>query len=174
MMKYISRRNLFPVCVLCLATVVMLTGCEPLRKKFTRQKKKGDVVNEKFIPVLEPEVYKVKEYGTEESYAQHYSLLKIWFSDFASTYDQTVNEKRQMYNLDAALKELKEMQKLLTGPVLDELSGVEKQIVFIRDEYSKPKSFRNDARIHSEIREIQSKINKKLKIQAVKDNFVSE
>lgn len=168
-----SRRWL-SVCALCLAVVVLLTGCEPLRKKFTRQKKKGDVVNEKFIPVLEPEEYHVKKYGAEESYAQHYSLLKVWFSDFASTYDQTSNEKRQIYNLDAALKELKEMRNLLNGPILDELSGVEKQIVLIRDEYTKPKSFRNDARIRSEIRAVQSGINKKFKTDLVKGSFISE
>ncbi len=174
MMNNIFRRSWFSVCVVCLAAVVLLTGCEPLRKKFTRQKKKSDAVNQKFIPVLDPEEYHVKQYGAEESYAQHYSLLKVWFSDFASTYEQTVNEKRQLYNLNAALEELQEMKKLLKSPVLEELSGIEKQILYIRGEYEKSKAFRNDARIRSEIREVQSKVNKKFKTELVKESFIAE
>ncbi len=174
MMNYFSRRNGLSVFVLCLAVVVFLTGCEPLRKKFTRQKKKDRVVNEKFIPVLEPEEYPVKQYGPQDAYAQHYSLFKVWFSDFVNTYEQTINEKRVIYNLDAALKELGEMQKVLKSPVQEELAKVEKQVQFIRNEYAKPKAFRNDARIRSEIRGIQATVNKKFKLEMLKGSFLGE
>ena len=172
--KYFSRRNWLSVCALCLVVTVLFTGCEPLRKKFTRQKKKDQVGDEKFIPVLEPQEYPVKKYGAEDSYAQHYSMFKIWFSDFANTYEQTINEKKQIYNLDAALKETVEMEKLLKSPLQEELAKIRKQVQFIRDEYAKPKTFRNIARIHSEIRSVDAAMHKSFKPAIVKGNFVGE
>ena len=168
--NYFSRRNRLPVCVLCLVTVLFLTGCEPLRKKFTRQKKKNITGTEEFIPVLEPEEYPVKQYGPQDAYAQHYSLCKIWFSDFIASSEES-NEKKQKNSLDAALKEVEEMEKVLKSPGLEALDKIKKQIQFVRDQYNKPRSFRSSARIASEARDIDMTLRKKLKPEMLKESF---
>jgi hypothetical protein len=151
---------------LCMAVVVSSAGCEPLRKKFTRQKKKDKETSD-FIPVLEPVDYPVKQYGAKEAYAQHYSLFKVWFSDFDTSRREAANEKKMVYDLDAALKELGEMENLLKGPSKDELVKVKGQVQFIRDEFSKPKAFRNEGRINNEFNSADMAIRKKFKPNAL-------
>ena len=173
MTNFSIRRNLLLMCALCLVVTLVSSGCEPLRKKFTRQKKKNQAVNDKFIPVFEPEEYPVKQYGAQEAYGQHYSLFRVWFSDFTTGYEQRDNEKRQVYDLDAALKELGEMEKVLKSPAKDDLAKVRKQVQFIRDEYEKPQAFRNAARIRSELRDIDRTMRNKFKLENIQGSFVT-
>jgi len=155
---------------LCLAVLVSAAGCEPLRKKFTRQKKK-DQINNEIIPVLEPIEYPAKQHGAKEDYAQHYSLFRVWFSDFDTSRREVANEKKIIYDLDAALKELDEMAKLLKSPSKDELGKIKQQVQFIRDEYEKPKAFRNDGKINSEMRSVDMIMRKQFKPGLLSANF---
>ena len=145
--------------ILCAAVLVSSAGCEPLRKKFTRQKKKGDVSTE-IIPVLEPVDYPVKQYGAQEAYAQHYSLCKVWLSDFQTSRQQQmlINDKRLMASLDAALKEIDEMQKLLKDT--DQLAKIKEQVQWVHDDFAKPQAFRNEVRINSALRSVDDMMRK--------------
>jgi len=156
---------------LCL-TVLVSAGCEPLRKKFTRQKKKDDKVSN-FIPVLEPIDYPAKQYGAKEGYAQHYSLFKIWFSDFDVLREQSRNEKKIIADLDAAINELTEMEKYLQGASKDELAKIKSQVQLIRNEFDKAKSFRNQARLNSDVRAIDMAVRKKLKPDVVETDLIN-
>ncbi len=139
---------------LCLTVLVSSAGCEPLRKKFTRQKKKENQGKE-IIPVLEPIDYPAKQHGTKEDYAQHYSLLRVWMSDFDTSRQlQEANEKKLIYDLDAALKELNEMDRILKSLNKEELAKLKAQVQYVRDQYAQPKAFRNSARINTEMRAI--------------------
>ena len=167
-------RRWLPACALCLAVTVLSTGCEPLRKKFIRQKKKNKEDTGDFIPVLEPEVYPVKKFGRMEEYAQQYSLFSVWVSDFADNFETMNNEKRLLNDLDAALKAVDQMQKLVKSPVADDLGKIKGQVQFVRDEYNKPKAFRNVSRINSEIRNLDMTMRKKFKVDMVKEQLVAE
>jgi hypothetical protein len=137
---------------LCMAVMVSSMGCEPLRKKFTRQKKKGQTGKE-IIPVLEPVDYPAKQYGTKEDYAKHYSLFRVWISDF-DTNRRDASDKKLVYDLDAALNELGEMENILKNPKKEELATLKTQVQFVRDQYAQPEAFRNSARIDTEMRAI--------------------
>jgi hypothetical protein len=167
MMKH---RTWLTVC-LCAVVLVSSAGCEPLRKKFTRQKKKGDTSKE-IIPVLEPVEYPVPHHGAKEDYAQHYSLFRVWLSDFMTNYGSALNERKLVSDLDASLKELDEMAKLLKTPAQEDLAKVKAQLEYIRREYDKSSAaFRNRARIDSELRSIDSTMRKKFKPELLNDQF---
>ena len=153
---------------LCLAVLVSSSsGCVPLRKKFTRQKKK-DHESKEIIPVLEPIDYPAKHHGAKEEYAQHYSLCRVWLSDFDMSRDlQMNNEKKLVLNLDAALKEVGEMDQVVSGAGKDQLAKIRVQLQFVRNEYDKPKSFRNETRISNELRSIDKAL------RAIKPDMVS-
>jgi len=146
---------------LCMAVLVSSAGCEPLRKKFTRQKKKGDVSNE-IIPVLEPVEYPVKQHDAKEEYAQHYSLCKVWLSDFDTSRRQMmlINDKRMMASLDGALKEIDEMQSILKDAGKDQLAKIKEQVQWVHDEFAKPQAFRNEVRINSALRSVDDMMRK--------------
>lgn len=168
-----SRRWLLTVCVLCLAFTVTLTGCEPLKKKFVRQKKKDKQTDDKFIPVLEPEVYEVKEVGPFEDYSQQYLLFNVWISDFGDNFQTMDNDKRLISDLEAALKSINAMQKLSTGTVADAIAKITKQVEYLRGEYDRPAAFRNTSRMSSEVRSIERSLRRELKPELVKDQLVT-
>jgi hypothetical protein len=167
-------RRWLSACALCLVVTVLSTGCEPLRKKFVRQKKKDKEGTGDFIPVLEPEEYPVKRSGPMEQYAQQYSLFTVWVSDFADNFETMDNEKRLMNDLDAAIKAIDEMGRLVKAPVSDELGKIKEQLQYIRGEYEKPKAFRNVSRMASEIRNLDMTMRKKFKMNLVKEQLIAE
>ncbi len=167
-----ARRWLSTVCVLCLAFTVTLTGCEPLRKKFVRQKKKEKETDDKFIPVLEPEVYQAKQVGPFEDYSQQYLLFNVWISDFGDNFQTMDNDKRLISDLDAALKSVKAMQKLSTGTLAESIAKITKQVEYLRGEYDQPEAFRNTSRMSSEVRSIERSLRRELKPELVKDQLI--
>jgi len=113
--KYCLRRFTLNTSFICSLCVVFLaiSGCTPLRKKFTR-KKKDKQANQKFIPVLDPIDYPEKVYSAAEKYKYHYSLWKVWNKDLLQVLERNGSEKRQKYLLDQAIVQLKEMQNSLS------------------------------------------------------------
>lgn len=169
-----DRRWLSAVCVLCVALSATLTGCEPLRKKFVRQKKKDKETDDKFIPVLEPEVYAVKQTGPLEAYSQQYMLFNVWISDFGDNFQTMNNEKRLINDLEAALKSVNMMQKLATGQLIETIGNIKKQVEYLRGEYNQPEAFRNTSRMSSEVRSIERALRRELKPDMIKDQLIAE
>lgn len=156
---------------LCVAMIVVSSGCAPLKKKFIRQKKKDKEAASDFVPVLEPEVYPVKTLGPGDIYAQQYSLFVLWISDFADNYETIRNDKRMLNDLESALKSVEEMINQLQSPLAEDLGKIKNQMVWVRDEYVKPASFRNTSRINSEVREIERNVRKNFKPNLVSEQF---
>lgn len=169
-----QRCRWFSVLVLCLAVAVTSTGCEPLRKKFIRQKKKDVSDSDKFIPVLSPEEYPVKKAGPYDHYAQQYSLFTVWISDFSDNFQSMKNEKRMAGDLEAALKAIREMKSVVQAPVTDGLAAIEKQVEYVLEEYQKPQAFRNVSRMSSELRGIDRGVRKEFKPDMVKASLIAE
>ena len=132
-------------------------GCEPLRKKFIREKKK-DKQSQRFIPVLEPEEYPVKMISAQEQYRYHYSLWKVWYRDFIQAIDDNSSGKRQVYLLAQQIKELEKMGKLLVDersqalkPVIEDLRGVVRQL-------GRPEKLRNSFSIKKSVNAAAKKV----------------
>jgi hypothetical protein len=144
----VTNRNI--ICFLCIVAL-LLSGCQPLRKKFTRKKKKEREESEKFIPILEPIDYPPRVYTLEQDYKKHYSLWKIWDTDLVQSIENNDSDKRQKYLLSKALGELEEMEALLGegkqagfGTILEQLREVQK-------EYEKPAVMRNKITIKKQL-----------------------
>jgi len=105
---HLWKRRLFFVFVCSLGVIVMVSGCTPLKKKFTRKKKESDKT-EKFIPVLEPIDYEEKVHTTQERYRHHYALWKVWSRDLLQVIERDGSDKRQVYLLAQVLEQINGM-----------------------------------------------------------------
>jgi len=154
------RRSLSgPVFICCLCVLFLaVSGCAPLRKKFTRKKKKDKEESHKFIPVLEPVDYPDKIRSPQEEYKHHYSLWKIWDRDLIQAIEQDGSDKRQRYLLGQSIERLEEMKKLLDGVQQARLAELVDELQGIRQVYQKPPAMRNTFSIKKKIERNARKI----------------
>ena len=158
--KYGLQRIMLSTSFICFLCMVFLTlsGCAPLRKKFTRQKKKDRQADPRFIPVLDPIDYPEKIYSAEEKYKYHYSLWKVWDKDFLQVLERDGSGKRQKYLLSQSIEQLEEMQILLNDAKQAELKGLIGKLEIVRQNYDKPSSMRNKFSIRSKVERNAKKI----------------
>jgi hypothetical protein len=147
------------ICALCILSF-LLSGCQPLRKKFTRKKKGDKEAEGKFIPVLEPIDYPVKAYSLEQDYKQHFSLWKVWERDLMQSIENDDSDKRQKYLLGKSLEELGEMNALMGEAQQAGFGAVLEQVRQIQKEYDKPAAMRSKfsvkKRLNSSSKEIRN------------------
>jgi len=155
------ERNKLLLVGVCLLTFC-LNGCAPLKRKFTRKKKKDKV--EKFIPVLDPIDYPAPSHSAQERYAYHYSLWRVWSRDLLQTFDRKeARDKNQKYLLGQMLEQLKEMKKWISPEKEDGLNEVMEELRAIQDLFAKPVSLRNKFSIKKKLERNARKIRYGLK-----------
>ncbi len=125
------------LCVLSLA----LTGCEPLRKKFTRKKKEEA---KEVQPILTPIDYPAPQTSPEERYAYHYSLWRVWQEEMIEAINEEESDKKQKYLFSQILFQLGEMKKWIIEEKKGELETQIEKISSLQPELDKPASLRND------------------------------
>lgn len=145
------------ICCLC-AVVLTVSSCTPLRRKFTRKKKKDREQSQKFIPVLEPVDYPDKVYSSQERYKRHYDLWRIWDRDLLQVIDQDGSDKRQRYVLGQSIEQLEEMKKFLGDTKQAELAGLIDVLREVQRVYKKPALMRNKFSIKKKIERNAKKI----------------
>lgn len=90
-----------------------LTGCEAVRKKFTRKKKQA---------VKMPRIYQVKKYEKKPSpdlYKKHYAYWMSWQSELVKVLGE--NHKKDMRCIEEIVGNLKDMQNILVKEKADAL-----------------------------------------------------
>lgn len=93
--------------------VVNTTGCDSLRKKFTRKKKEG---------VKKPRIYQVKKYEkkpTPELYQKHFAYWVSWQSEIIQELGQ--NHKKDVRCIEEIVGQVKDMQGILVPEKAAEL-----------------------------------------------------
>lgn len=109
--------------VLCL--LVNLTGCETVRKKFTRKKK---------ATVKVPKMYQTKMYYKKpapELYKKHFSYWDSWHSELIKTLGK--NHKKDVKCIEESVNNLNDMQGLLVPEKADRLRNHIDKLVKIKD-----------------------------------------
>ncbi|MFA5146350.1 MAG: hypothetical protein WC515_03100 [Candidatus Omnitrophota bacterium] len=104
---------------------VNLTGCDALRKKFTRKKKDA---------VKMPRIYQVKKYEkkpTPELYKKHYSYWMTWQSELIRVLGE--NHKKDMRCIEEIVGNLKDMRSILVKEKGDELTPHIEKMESLRD-----------------------------------------
>jgi len=113
--------------VVILSSVVVLSGCDTLSKKFIRKSKKEKAAVQM---VLEPEVYTGPVMTREERYRQAFMFWQNWHDEFIMALTSDGNRKKQIDTAEEALKNLKSMQGQL---VADKQESLEVYIQRLRD-----------------------------------------
>ncbi|MBI4974290.1 MAG: hypothetical protein HZC19_00485 [Candidatus Omnitrophica bacterium] len=111
--------------VLIFFILANLTGCETMRKKFTRKKKE---------PVKMPRIYQVRKYEkkpTPELYKKHYAFWTSWQSELISVLGQ--NHKKDMRCIEEIIGNLSDMQNILVQEKADQLKTHIDKLVKVKD-----------------------------------------
>ena len=141
------------VLITCLVGVSLaMSGCEPLRKKFTRQKKANVDAEKDFSPVLEPEEYPTPEKNPEMNYKQHYALIKVWYKDVWTSLDERGSDKQQKYLLKQIHGHIDEMRKLVVAEKQAKFDDLTKLLSYYDGALDVPAPMRNVSHIHSDLR----------------------
>lgn len=151
-----------------------LTACEPLRKKFSREKKKTVVKNTDFLPVLEPIDYPDKNHTSEEHYKQHYSLWKIWQEELIQSLSLEQNDKRQKYLLVEVIEQLKEMQKWIVEEKSAELAGIISAVQSVEKDFDEPSLMRNVYSMKQTIERAGKEIRAQFSPKIMTDYYISK
>ena len=140
-----------------LVVSVFLEGCEPLRKKFTRKKKK-ERTEETEVPVLEPIEYPAKAYSPQAEYKKFYSLWRVWVKELSNGLDGNALKKRKVYMMNQAITSLAGMQSLLPA---EKQGGLEKDIKKLQQmlkDFESPVMTRNISSWQNELRSIEKDV----------------
>lgn len=158
-----------------LTVTVTLTSCDPLRKKFTRKKKKDAVAEDRaFTPVLEPEEYLPPEMDPVEGYKQHYAFIKGWYNDLWSLLREKNAEKRVLYTLKQVSSHIEQMSAMVKPSVRLDLEKLQGYLSYYKIAMHDQPHMRNIARIQSDLRAFDRHLRQKLSPQKVKGYYLNE
>lgn len=176
-MNFGRNKRLFVwVSVVLLVSVSFLAGgCEPLRKKFTRQKKK-DQEGPAFIPILDPIDYPEKVYSPAQDYRQHYSMWQVWQREFLNSLDEASGTKssvkQELYQLDQLIVALQTMQKLLVQEKEPKLSALIAQFQSLKRDVKEPGPYRNTGNIKLKAQLLEKQVREGYRFNQVQDSLV--
>ncbi len=107
-MGYLKKSGLL---LILTVLILNLSGCETLKKKFTRKPKAGKKVS----PVLVPQDYK-GIYPNFVLYDNHFTYWRTWTEDLMDCLQNKLSNKRQVLAASRAVEDLERMQDLLNSP----------------------------------------------------------
>lgn len=160
------------ICLTFLFTLGLsvLSGCQPLRRKFTRTKKKSKA--KEVQPILEPIDYEAKIKSPVNQYAQHYHLWQVWQRDLARAIENQDNDKRQKYLMRMMMAQLQEMKIWLVDSKKQELNTYITTLSHFDNEFERPVQLRNVTSMKSTLRTTASKIRLNFKPKSLENQFV--
>ena len=165
-----SSLNIPVVIGFLLVTMLTAGGCEPLRKKFVRQKKKTDE-SSKFIPVLDPIDYPRKTETSEELYKHHFSLWQVWDKELVMRIEERASDKKIQHTLNQVLVQLGEMEKLLTGEKQQQLSQQIAQMSKVQSDLTQPVGIRNNGVIQKQVERVSKKLREGFRLKHVEGSL---
>ena len=153
-----KQRLMFSI-ILLLVISVGLTGCEPLRKKFTR-KKKAKTEDTSFIPVLEPQEYPEASENPVENYKQHYVLVQVFYKELWRGLTENMSEKNIKFNMEQVINHLAEMKAMLKADKQADIVKLEGLLSYYQETLKADAAFRNKSRVESDLREFHRQLVK--------------
>lgn len=135
-------------------------GCEPLRKKFIRQKKKDKEANSAAAPILEPIDYPRSSYSVEKDFAYRYSMWNIWYKEYKTVVysiqhrkaDST--QKKEVSIINQLISQVEEMDELVTDQKRVELAKIKEDLNKILEAVHAPDAFRDSLSIGRDLYQI--------------------
>lgn len=149
-----------------------LCSCEPLRKKFTRQKKRAQLEDRNFIPVLEPIEYPAPENNPQQMYKHHYAMVKVWHTDLGTLLKEKNAEKRSGYTLKQINTHIDGMRSLLQPVKQVEVDKLKQTLTYYTESLNQTGPQRNVSRLQSDLRAFYRQLYHKLRFDKVRGSLV--
>lgn len=166
-----TPRNLIGI-MLIFVVMLNLTGCEPLRKKFIREKKNDQ--SEESLAVLDPIDYPARMVNAGENYAYHFSMWNVWQKDFMNLLAKETNEKRKQHTIGQVLLQLKEMKRWLNIDKAAELDKIIGRYEIVLSEVSQPIQFQQLNKIRRSCLDLQSDIKNNFNPKQITDYLLEK
>lgn len=165
-----NESRYFSVTIFVVACVVLLTGCETLRKKFTRKRKQAASAEP---IVIVPRDYSAHPFPNDVLYKQYFVYWKSWNQELVSSLTDMENYKKIKSCVDQALTNLKKMQTYLQDDKAQELDVYVKKTDDLRSrieraKYLPPAQMRG---LRYDAERLLNGINKKFDLSSMKDHL---
>ncbi len=160
------------VAFLLVFVVGTTSGCETLRKKFTRRKK-NQVIENQQVAILDPIDYPDKVKSSDQAYQEHYALLKVWMSDLTLIVEDNANEKKVLYTLSQMKEQLMAMRAFLKETVQNQMDVYLKEVDDLSLEFKKSEAFRSKPAVVSRIRTLSRNVRNDFAPQKVSESLVA-
>ena len=173
MMRARKIRPLMVVMVSLVAVSFLLSGCETLKRKFTRQKKKDKEQAEEFVPVLEPEEYPEKVYSVADNYKYHYSLWQVWEKELSNAVSEKESNKRQLYMLNQMIIHVDALKKLVSQENLSGLEETLNDLNKLESQIKRPAPMHESFAILKELRKLEKKMRDHYKFEKIEPSLIT-
>ncbi len=151
---------------------ISLSSCDTLRQKFTRKKKKGEVEEQSFIPVLEPEEYPAPQLNPEHNYKEQYDMIKAWYHDLWTAIDDKNSARYTHYIISQVTNHIGQMEKLVDAPTQANLVKLAGFLDYYSASLNDSWQVRNVSRIQSDLRAFDRLLRDHLRADRIKGHFV--
>jgi len=168
-MPYQIHKYRYSACalfVVVLCCQLMISGCEPLRRKFIRKKRKSSL-EATADPILDPEAYPEKVYDAEQVYRSHYGLCLIWNKEIIANLEENMSDKKTLFSLNKLLNELREMELLVTEGSQDTIRIIKEKVEKIINEFSEQAAYRNNRSYIKKLGALDRQLRKELKLDKI-------
>lgn len=158
-----SKINRLFLCLLTFIFISSALGCDAFVRKFTREKKKQDMVE----PVLTPDENAGLFYDNETKYKNYFAYWRAWQDELIQSMYQE-SDKRKLYCINQAIENLELMAALLTQEHQKEINEFIAKMNAIRRDIES-ESILNENMMRQKLVNIRLSINNKLHYVRVKD-----
>ncbi len=172
MIDFNSRKKAVLVIAGILVLSLGLSSCDTLRQKFTRKKKKGEVEEQAFVPVLVPEEYPAPQLNPEQNYKENYDLIKAWYKDLWTAIDDKSSAKYVHYTISQVTNHITKMEKLVDAPTQANLVKLAGFLDYYSASLDDSWQARNVPRIQSDLRAFDRFMRDHLRADRIQGHFV--
>jgi len=165
------ERTIVPLVCCLLVIAISCSGCENLRKKFRRTKKKKDQVDN-FVPVLTPIDYPAIIDTPADYYKQAYSLWSVWYGDMSGILlAEESTGKEEKFAINSLISQLERMAGLLNEEKAAGLKTIIAGFQEISAELDNAPQIRSKSRMKSQMRRLGSEVRKNYKLEFVEKDL---
>ncbi|MGE5280640.1 MAG: hypothetical protein ACM3L6_07860 [Deltaproteobacteria bacterium] len=133
-----KRLILFRSGILVLGVVLTMSGCETLRRKFTRKKRRAAAQE---TMIVSPRDYSEHPFPNDTMYRQYFAYWKAWNQEWIASLADRDSHKKVLSCGDQTVANLEKMATYLKDEQRQELGGYVEQARALQGEIAKRASF---------------------------------
>jgi len=149
--------------------IIIISGCESVRKKFIRKRKEPERQEEM---ILVPQDYSKQRLPADIAYLNYYNYWKSWHTELLQFMQEGSNFKKVKTCFEQVLLNLERMKEILTQQKAEQLAEYISKIKQLEIEFEDDfKISINLNRIRSKLEGVLNDINKHFSFSKVKNNL---